>query len=540
MAAADARGMNELLLQKALKSLEIGDRNDALISLLEAWRQQRSPALADVIDSLSADATRALPALDLRRKAMRHRWLDLASERHPADVERLLTSLVDMPNVRFADCIERLAFYPADPRIAIDLANYVTGCQFPWIIKVSAWRRMLEIIAETNDARCREVLERTPAGATTSAWTLGWSGFDLRVAAHEVLQRLSPLAEETLPPLFHQVAAQVDALAAETAPTVEQVRRPIHPMQTVENDLLNAVYQSPDSDQPRLVYADWLLERESPRAPFILEQLEPQKRVTKADQRREKVLVQQHLHRWLGPIEPVVERSKARFERGFLAITATRFVTAKQYADLGNHPAWSTVRGLLTVDDEHLQRCAFSSLQYIEPALDWAQLATLARRGTPYPRLRAIEVSERNNTAVERRLVSQGVSLPAFRSLYLTAPKLDDDLRWLAGTPLGARLTYLYVTDERALVPAWNLAMAQPNLSTFVVGRSPRYRFTKTDGGWTVEVSSLKNAENTAAELRRLPAPLKVTISAANNRATREKRLAGLLRDYPVTLKKTG
>jgi uncharacterized protein (TIGR02996 family) len=42
---------------------------------------------------------------------------------------------------------------------------------------------------------------------------------------------------------------------------------------TTEDKLLAEVYASPDDDAPRLVYADWLQERDDPRGEFIALQI---------------------------------------------------------------------------------------------------------------------------------------------------------------------------------------------------------------------------------------------------------------------------
>lgn len=85
--------------------------------------------------------------------------------------------------------------------------------------------------------------------------------------------------------------------------------------------LVEAVLRSPEDDAPRLVYADWLAERDDPRGELISVQCalarlpddDPSRRVLKE---REAALLTEHLTKWKASLGPgVVE---LRFERGFV------------------------------------------------------------------------------------------------------------------------------------------------------------------------------------------------------------------------------
>lgn len=87
-----------------------------------------------------------------------------------------------------------------------------------------------------------------------------------------------------------------------------------------EERLLAAIRDAPEDDQPRLVYADWLLERSEPRGELIttqctLARLPEDGPTRKPLERRARALLAAHGERWYGGIEGLEEPT---FERGFL------------------------------------------------------------------------------------------------------------------------------------------------------------------------------------------------------------------------------
>lgn len=106
-----------------------------------------------------------------------------------------------------------------------------------------------------------------------------------------------------------------------------------------ERRLLEAVAADPDSDAPREVYADWLMERGLARGEFIRLQLRraAKEKLSKDELAREKVL-SKGIPEWLGAREHDAGLSgvqEPQFERGFLArCTSTKTTT---------HLRWGTV-----------------------------------------------------------------------------------------------------------------------------------------------------------------------------------------------------
>src|SRR5262245_44393164 len=113
-----------------------------------------------------------------------------------------------------------------------------------------------------------------------------------------------------------------------------------------EAALLAAILDDPDSDLPRLIYADWCEEQGSPRAEFIRLQCELDRTSVHRDKsalrafarkcRRSQELLTQHGTTWLAPLERVFGPTKfhAFFRRGFVE-TVYAFDPARRDSALG-------------------------------------------------------------------------------------------------------------------------------------------------------------------------------------------------------------
>ncbi|MBX3162280.1 MAG: TIGR02996 domain-containing protein [Deltaproteobacteria bacterium] len=109
------------------------------------------------------------------------------------------------------------------------------------------------------------------------------------------------------------------------------------------DDLVAAVFADPDSDAPRLVYGDYLLDRGDPRGELI--QLQLQRHATgEPAGERERALLYAHGQAWTEPLWHGLEAASIRFERGFLY--ACRTVGNLALRDCIGHPLWSTVEQL--------------------------------------------------------------------------------------------------------------------------------------------------------------------------------------------------
>jgi uncharacterized protein (TIGR02996 family) len=113
---------------------------------------------------------------------------------------------------------------------------------------------------------------------------------------------------------------------------------------THEEAFLQALLENPGDDLPRLVYADWLIERGDPRGEFVHVQCLLARLVGNDSRRpqletRERELLDRHQDAWLGPLRPLL--SAWTFRRGFLAAVVVPAATYLRHAAL---PLPATVR----------------------------------------------------------------------------------------------------------------------------------------------------------------------------------------------------
>jgi uncharacterized protein (TIGR02996 family) len=112
--------------------------------------------------------------------------------------------------------------------------------------------------------------------------------------------------------------------------------------------LLTAIADAPDDDQPRLVYADWLLEQdgelERARGEYIALACSAT-RSPEADTRMQ-VLFQTHEYEWLGPIADVTHGKPRLWSRGALEGCSLERHERGVTAPAIGHPMWRTVRVL--------------------------------------------------------------------------------------------------------------------------------------------------------------------------------------------------
>ena len=113
--------------------------------------------------------------------------------------------------------------------------------------------------------------------------------------------------------------------------------------------LFAAVYAAPNSDPPRAVLADHLLEQGDPRGEFITLQLAKLRGpLTHATTRREQQLLEAHESAWLGPLAHVVLPLTTHWERGFLTSAQARL-----HGETVGDPRWATVVKLRLLAPDH-------------------------------------------------------------------------------------------------------------------------------------------------------------------------------------------
>jgi uncharacterized protein (TIGR02996 family) len=123
--------------------------------------------------------------------------------------------------------------------------------------------------------------------------------------------------------------------------------------------LLAAIYASPDDDGPRLVFADWLQEREDPRGVFIAKQLADGRAKTAPPKIRNALL---------GPLAKIAG-ADSQFRRGFLFKASAKFRNQKDVEQYGQLEAWATVEELVNIGGGSARSDQRVWTQYIGPAM---------------------------------------------------------------------------------------------------------------------------------------------------------------------------
>jgi uncharacterized protein (TIGR02996 family) len=215
-----------------------------------------------------------------------------------------------------------------------------------------------------------------------------------------------------------------------------------------EEALLAAIYARPDDDAPRLVYADWLLERGDERGEFI--QLELSERSPEAEARHAELEAVAQL-RWRGPLAEVL--LEVRFRRGFVADVQVAWDNPGQLQRLGAHPAWATIEELdytwgprapgIAGGRQHLDP-SMRSLRSLSGVSD-AGLLNLCAAGVPW----AIEmIQARVADADAGRAMSATELLPKLTRLHLWC---DAPMTWLWHARWAHQLEELTLATRRSL-----------------------------------------------------------------------------------------
>jgi uncharacterized protein (TIGR02996 family) len=303
---------------------------EALAALLRRWQDERAPELAELIERVSQQ----LPA-----PTVGNSWRAAAAAAARGNLSALLASMTDG---KFADSLERiraLESLPPDPRIAAALTRFILTPPFTAQSSREFWASLYDQLADRHADPRTLAAVRPVADSYQSIFGQTKIGESMQRRARALVDSL----EERFP---STPSADVAALAA----LVPEAKGP-EPKRTKSghslDDLLAAVYESPDDDGARLVYADALLEAGDPRGDFITLQWKRHRGepLTPAEEKQEAALQKKHAKAWLGPLYDVLHTTQLVFRRGFLYGAQIRPV-AKAIPAARNHPAWTTVREL--------------------------------------------------------------------------------------------------------------------------------------------------------------------------------------------------
>jgi uncharacterized protein (TIGR02996 family) len=321
-------------LQSALGALRRGDRAGALNSLLVEWGQHRQPVVAELIERLGADIDRSLPAIESKGPALADDWLEVAQHTRSADLGRLLVTLRDGATAQqLRELVPNLMAFAADPRTTAPMVAIVG--KFTSSGATPALTQALNLLAHVADPRAKKPLSQFQH--TDRSWLER-----IYTKAQKVAAGLTapPVADSELSKACEAIDRELKRLAKAPPATAESLLA-VSDGGTGEQ-LLAQIFEAPDDDELRLVYADWLLEQGDRRGELIqlhyrrheLGKLKPQ------EAKRERELIKVHGSEWIGRLAMVA--SELSFDRGFLHGCTASFKTKKQSAVVDD-PFWATV-----------------------------------------------------------------------------------------------------------------------------------------------------------------------------------------------------
>jgi uncharacterized protein (TIGR02996 family) len=232
-----------------------------------------------------------------------------------------------------ASSLRALAALGPDPRIARSIAAWLEKPPIHGSGRSRFYPAAFEVLAAQGDATVLAAIDAVldPAVRERSMIRYGKQGLSALGLARTILaQREVPTLAGDARAIVERIRAKLDGLEREPSRAKKLAR-----------DLLEAVYASPDDDEPRLVYADALTEEGDVRGELIALQCARAKDGG-APSKRERALLKVHERAWLGSIEPAILKSGVVYERGFVA--SARYQLAKSgLADPFDRPEWSTL-----------------------------------------------------------------------------------------------------------------------------------------------------------------------------------------------------
>jgi uncharacterized protein (TIGR02996 family) len=421
-------------LRAAADALDAGAQDAALAAILDAWRVTRDPRIATLVDRIAEPISR--PRIEHDRLPDRSRaWLEIARDKDPADVGRLLAASWPGTWTEAARWMRALLRFPPDPRIAMALAEQIALQRYRTPMASRYYSPLYDALVELGDVRTIPLLEteiaRLPPLAVANAF---------RVEAATIAR----IRTRDRPPLDDAASQQLERLesrfAADARDDAARARS--------RADFLTAIYADPDDMALRQVFADWLQERGDPRGELIALQLAGDR--TPAVRRREAKLLSDHGSAWAGILDRVLRKQDRVWDAGFVVGGVLAFDSRRPQLPAGvEDPACATLRELelpYELRDEALTARLLDLpwarrlrvLRWISP-----RAALFVLRGAPRPHLRELRVAITPADDDLRAALRDSDAVPNLEHLRLSfAGDWSElpDLAWLRGRRL-QRLT---------------------------------------------------------------------------------------------------
>jgi len=458
------------LLDDAKAQVDAGNAGDALDALVQAWRIKREPALADVIDLVSALVTRpSLVAKPL--KTQWEQWRVVAAKKDPADLARLLAVPLPRKWTEAEPLLNVLYDWPSDPRFSRFLAQLVlSNAVYSRIGDNRAdqvfgfYHRVFRVLVRLADTRVLTMLAdvRRNESDVYGAWRAG------------IGEALAPLKQQEPVKLTIDEQQLIDALRERFA---SQTSEREHTAETVEG-LYAKICERPDDDGLRAVFADLLTERGDVRGEFVTLQLQAQRDLAKEDR-----LIKKHATAFAGPLDGRFHREHRVFERGFLAGGALAgFQLERLEPSVLDEPSWRLITTLklpLRFDTTSLSHPNLAFVRKLE--VTESNLPAMLKRDWPLTEL-IIGHWNDERLALPHPL-SEATQFPALKVLGVhDIPDAEAVAcrQWLPKAPVLKRLERVVLAIFPTKFGPWWPDLTKSAIPTVQLGRAPGWVFTFT------------------------------------------------------------
>lgn len=268
-------------LERAAIAAEAGEWRECITALLDAWRPLRAAVFANAIDRVSEilEDGRPMP----NGKKLQAAWTAMAAKNDVADIGLLAQSSSDPKNADADSNMDLMITWPEDPRIGAAALAKVIGATFA--DRTRSYQALGTLVIRNHDERFTEYVARLADMRTDNKARNGCIGRltkELAPVLAKIKVVLGPQDEKWLA----RVNKAVDAFHASDVRT--------------ERKFIADIVADSESDGPRLVYADWLTERDHPRGELIV--LQCAKDPTAAQKARIAELIAHSTRALLGPL----------------------------------------------------------------------------------------------------------------------------------------------------------------------------------------------------------------------------------------------
>ncbi len=448
-------------LRRALAAKTEEARLDAL---LLAWRANRQPRIADLIDRVSEPLVKA--AGKVKGASMPERTkqcLALCKTKNAVALGQVLATEWPGTWQPALPLLEAVLKLPDDPRVAAHFAKQVDATRYDTWTSKTYWKPLFRRLAKLGDVRQLPLLEQQLQRAKGEYYAR-----DMRPMEEAVVKALKAVKVKPLSKLDDELITALEAPFAATSAGEKQKGKS-------GEALLAAVYANPSDLSARAVYGDWLLEHSDPRGELIsLQSNAP----TPKSETRIRSLIKKHWKTWLGPLCDWFSKPP-EFTLGFPSTASLDEPNHKQrdaFRALMERPEWRTIETITSwpywidvTPAEALRHPNFASVRSLYVMDKF--LPELLTASPPLTELRL----QRQAEGAERLMTT----MPTLKSLQLFANELP---RFEKLLPRLERLHLLGVDDDEP-VASWAMLERSPLVEVVLYDfETPLVRFSRAQG----------------------------------------------------------